>query len=92
MCKYIAMDNVSHANSSLNWQTHLNMHSTIRNGEALLLSKLIALSTSKSVLSPQLHDIESILPREFLNSTLELEIFPKSIIRVIKIKFIELVV
>jgi|GEM_PF-6074412 len=32
-------------NMGLNWQTHLNMHSTIRNGEALLLSKLIALST-----------------------------------------------
>jgi len=61
----------------LNWQTHLNVHSTIRNGEALLLSKLVALSTGESVLSPNLEDIELIIPREFLNSTLELELFPK---------------
>jgi hypothetical protein len=61
-------------NMRLNWQTHLNMHSTIRNGEALLLSKLVALSTGESVLSPNLEDIELIIPREFLNSTLELEI------------------
>jgi len=64
-------------NMGLNWQTHLNMHSTIRNGEALLLSKLVALSTGESVLSPNLEDIELIVPREFLNSTLELEVFPK---------------
>ena len=64
-------------NLGLNWQTHLNMNSTIRNGEALFLSKLIALSTGEPVLSPTLSDIQLILPGEFLNSTVELEIFPK---------------
>lgn len=63
-------------NMGLNWQNHLNMHSTLKNGEALLLSKFVSLATGASILSPQLHDIELILPGEFLNSTLELELFP----------------
>ncbi|AWK52579.1 Ryanodine receptor Ryr [Clostridium beijerinckii] len=65
------------ANSSLNWQTHLNMHSTLKPGEALLLSKLVALATGASIFSPQIRDIESIWQREFLSSTAELDIFPK---------------
>jgi hypothetical protein len=63
-------------NTGLNWQSYPNMHSTLKNGEGLLLSKFISLSTGASILSPQLHDIELILPGEFLNSTLELELFP----------------
>ncbi|OOP74300.1 Ryanodine receptor Ryr [Clostridium beijerinckii] len=60
----------------LNWQTHSNTHSTLKNGEALLLSKFVSLATGVSVISPQLEDIESILQGEFLKSTLELELFP----------------
>ena len=65
-------------NSSLNWQTHLNMHSTLKLGESLLLSKLVELATKASVFSPQISNIESISQREFLSSTSELDIFPKS--------------
>lgn len=62
--------------SGLNWQTYSNMHSTLKNGEALLLSKFVSLATEASVFSPQLHNIELILPGEFLNSTLELGFLP----------------
>ena len=64
------------SNTGLNWQTNLNMHSTLKPGGALLLSKLVSLATGASVLSPQMHDIELILPGEFLSSTVELELFP----------------
>jgi hypothetical protein len=63
--------------NGLNWQTHLNMHNTLRPGEALLLSKLIKLSTEASVFSPYIRDIEGIWQREFLSSTAELDVFPK---------------
>lgn len=63
-------------NAGLNWQRYSNMHSTLKKGVGLLLSKFISLSTGASISSPQLHDIELILPGEFLNSTLELEPFP----------------
>ena len=75
MYKFVAMDNISNNNSSLNWQTHLNMHSTLKPGEALLLSKLVALATGASVFSPQIRDIELIWQREFLSSTAELDTF-----------------
>lgn len=64
-------------NKGLNWQSQLNMHRTLKNGEALFLSKLVELATGKSVISPKLQDIELILSEEFLNSTVELELFPK---------------
>ncbi|HEY8888972.1 MAG TPA: Ryanodine receptor Ryr [Clostridium sp.] len=63
--------------TGLNWQINLNMHSTVKPGEALLLSKFVSLSTGASVLSPQMEDIELIRPGEFLSSTAELELFPK---------------
>ncbi|EHI96843.1 hypothetical protein CDLVIII_0103 [Clostridium sp. DL-VIII] len=63
-------------NEGMNWQGYPNMHSTLKNGEGLLLAKFISLATEATVLSPKLHDIELILPGEFLNSTLELELFP----------------
>lgn len=65
------------SNSGLNWQNHLNMHNTLKPGEALLLSKLVALATGVTVVSPQIRDIEGIWQREFLSSTVELDIFPK---------------
>jgi hypothetical protein len=63
-------------NIGLNWKTHLNMHSTLKPGEALLLSNFVSLATGVTVLSPQMQDIELILPGEFLSSTSELELFP----------------
>lgn len=63
--------------NGLNWQTHLNIHNTLRPGEALLLSKLVTLATEASVFSPYIRDIEGIWQREFLSSTAELDIFPK---------------
>ena len=66
------------SNNGLNWQTHLNMHNTLKAGEALLLSKLVELSTEASVFSPQIRDIEGVWQREFLSSTLELDVFTKA--------------
>ncbi|MDU1007182.1 RyR domain-containing protein [Clostridium butyricum] len=63
--------------NGLNWQTHLNIHNTLRPGEALLLSKLVTLATEASVFSPYIRDIEGSWQREFLSSTAELDIFPK---------------
>jgi len=63
-------------NTGLSWQTHLNMHTILKPGEALLLSKLVSLATGVSVRSPQIHHIELIRPGEFLSSTAELELFP----------------
>ncbi|MBU3157699.1 Ryanodine receptor Ryr [Clostridium estertheticum] len=60
----------------LNWQTHLNMHTALKPGEALLLSKLVSLSTGASVISPQMPDLKLIKIGEFLSSTAELERFP----------------
>ncbi|GIM28003.1 hypothetical protein CPJCM30710_06690 [Clostridium polyendosporum] len=65
-------------NKGLNWQTHLNMHNALKSGEALLLSKLVALSTGACILSPKIPDLESASSREFLRSTAELELFPIS--------------
>ena len=65
-------------NSSLNWQTHLNMHGTLKPGESLLLLKLVELATRASIFSPHINNIESISQREFLSSTSELDIFPRS--------------
>ena len=64
-------------NNGLNWQTHLNIHNTLKPGEALLLSKLVTLSTEASVFSPQILDIEGVWQREFLSSTAEMDIFDK---------------
>ncbi|EKQ51437.1 MULTISPECIES: RyR domain-containing protein [unclassified Clostridium] len=64
-------------NNGLNWQTHLNIHNTLKPGEALLLSKLVELSIGASVLAPQIRDIEGVWQREFLSSTVELDVFPK---------------
>jgi RyR domain. len=66
------------SNNGLNCQTHLNMHTTIKPGEALLLSKLVELATEASVFSPKIRDIEWVWQREFLSSTVELDIFTKS--------------
>ncbi|WP_297421620.1 RyR domain-containing protein [Clostridium sp.] len=64
-------------NNGLNWQAHLNIHNTLKPGEALLLSKLVEFSTGASVLAPQIRDIEGVWQREFLSSTVELDVFPK---------------
>ncbi len=64
------------SNTGFNWQTHLNMHSTLKAGEALLLAKLVSLATGASVLSPEIKDIELIPSGDFLRSTAELELLP----------------
>ncbi|MBM7871465.1 hypothetical protein JOC70_002965 [Clostridium pascui] len=63
-------------NVGLNWQTHLNMHSIFSSGEALLLSKLTALSTKAPVMSPDTENMELTLSGEILRSTAELGLFP----------------
>jgi len=65
------------SDKGLNWQTHLNMHIALKPGEALLLSKLVSLSTGASVISPQMPDSGLIKRGEFLSSTAELKLFTK---------------
>lgn len=60
----------------LSWRYYPYVHSIFKAGNALLLSKLAALSTGASVLSPQIQDIEGCLHEGVLLSTAELEPFP----------------
>lgn len=62
----------------LNWQSYPYVHSDIKPGEALLLSKLIACTTNLPIISPQLDYSNGILPKGILHSTSELGLFPLS--------------
>lgn len=74
------------SDTGLNWEINLNMHSTVKPGEALLLSKFVSLSTGASVLSPQMEDIELIRPGECLSSTADLSFFLNLMIKKIMLK------
>lgn len=62
----------------LNWQSYPYVHSDIKPGEALLLSKFIAAATNLPVISPELDYSNGILPKEILHSTSELGLFSLS--------------
>ncbi|MDF2700003.1 MAG: RyR domain protein [Haloplasmataceae bacterium] len=62
-------------NNGLSWNHYPYVHRDFKSGNALLLSKLVALSTGVKVLSPQIQDIEKCLHDEVLFSTVELEQF-----------------
>lgn len=62
--------------TGFNWQTHVHMHHILQAGEALLLAQLVALATQAPVASPHIPDLELISVKEFLSSTIELELFP----------------
>lgn len=66
------------SNNVLNWEHYPNVHSTYKSGEALFLSELVAIATGASILSPQIQDVEELLPKGLLSSTSELELFPIS--------------
>ncbi|MBC8015323.1 MAG: Ryanodine receptor Ryr [Sporomusaceae bacterium] len=66
----------AHNNKGLNWQNHLNIHSVLMPGEALLLTKLVTLATESCILSPELNDLESVAVKEFISATAEIEPFP----------------
>jgi hypothetical protein len=67
----------SHQNTKgLSWQDYPHVHNSLKTGEALLLSKLVALSTGANILSPQLENIDITSHREVLLSSVELERFP----------------
>ncbi|MDF2873473.1 MAG: RyR domain protein [Sporomusa sp.] len=59
-----------------NWQYFPQFHQDVKNGTALLLAKLVALSTGAAIHSPQLQDNGKSLPPEILRSTQELGLFP----------------
>ena len=63
-------------NKGLNWQNNLNMHSVLMPGEALLLTKFVALATGSCILSPEIEDLESVALKEFIRATAEIERFP----------------
>ena len=63
-------------NKGLNWQNNLNMHSVLNPGEALLLAKFLTLAIESEILSPQIEDFESIVLKEFISASAEVELFP----------------
>lgn len=62
--------------NGLSWERYPHVHSHVKTGEALLLSKLVALATGASVHSPQIEEIKGDLPEELLRSACEIELFP----------------
>lgn len=63
-------------NDGLNWQNSLNLHSVLMPGEALLLARLVKMSTEACILSPQIQDLESGSSKDFLRATAEVDRFP----------------
>lgn len=58
------------------WQFFPRVHNRLKAGEALLLSKLVALSTGASILSPEINDFNTIYSeKEILLSSVELDRF-----------------
>lgn len=62
--------------AGLNWQHFPQLQQASKGGAALLLAKLVALSTGAVVHSPQLQLADESLPPGILRSTLELGLFP----------------
>lgn len=62
----------------LHWEHYPHVHNELTIGGALLLSKLVALATGTSVLSPQLDDNCGCLSEELIKSTIELGLCPKT--------------
>ncbi len=60
----------------LNWQLFPQLHQDSKGGTALLLARLVALSTGAAIHSPQLPAADTSLPPDILRSTLELGLFP----------------
>jgi len=62
----------------LSWKNYPEVHRSFKTGGALLLSKLIALSTDASIISPQVQNIDVFSTEEILISTAELELLTKT--------------
>lgn len=62
-------------NRGLSWRYYPHTHSVFKVGDALLLSRLTALSTEATVLSAKINNIESSLQEGTLLSTVELAPF-----------------
>lgn len=60
----------------LSWQYYPQVHYLLKPGEALLLSKLVALSTGMTILSPQIQNSEECSPPDVLLSSVDLAPFP----------------
>lgn len=60
----------------LSWQYFPRVHNRLVTGEALLLAKLVALSTEASILSPKIQDTNISTEKEVLLSSVELDQFP----------------
>ncbi|MBP2031928.1 hypothetical protein J2Z42_000593 [Clostridium algifaecis] len=61
--------------SDLSWQHYPHICSRLSEGEALLLAKLVALSTGANVVSPEVNCNKDHLPEGLLKSTIELGLF-----------------
>lgn len=62
-------------NKGLSWQHYPHVQSTLKDGGALLLSKLVSMSTSATILAPQLQAEDS-LYKDMLHSSMEMDLFP----------------
>jgi len=63
---------------TFNWQSYPQVNRCIKLGEDFLLSKLVALSTNATILSPKIDYSDQNLLKDVLVSTVELELFPKT--------------
>lgn len=62
----------------LSWHQYPEVHKNYKIGGALLLSKLISLSTGIHILSPQIQNTDVLLQEDILTSTAELELLAKT--------------
>ncbi|SEW43099.1 RyR domain-containing protein [[Clostridium] fimetarium] len=60
----------------LSWKNYPNVFRTFKDGEALLLSKLVEMSTGVSVIAPQIGSVDGYIQDKVLVSSTELELFP----------------
>jgi len=61
-----------------NWQSYPQIHNRIKLGEDFLLSKLVALSTDATIISPKIKHSDKKSLEDALIATVELELFPKT--------------
>lgn len=63
---------------TLNWQAYPQVHRCVKLGEDFLLSRLVALSTNATVLSPKIEYMNQDILNDALISSVELELFTEN--------------
>lgn len=58
------------------WNEYPLVHNTVKNGEAMLLSKLVKMSSGANVISPEINLSKEYMQENMLLSAIELDLFP----------------